>query len=1016
MNLNAFVSLVNAPNAADWAFIVLYYINLVAVILVTISFIPQGLFYLFFFLKRRHWKEATTQHQIAVIIAAHNEETVIANTVSTILTTQNYPKDKFRVYVIAHNCNDKTAELARAAGATVFELKDPDKSHACVAYPLKYGFQQILKTDPQAELFIRFDADNIPHPDYLKQMNNSFDAGAQIIRGYEAASNLKQNIWTEVCAIFYTKDSRVQNTFRQAVNTMAMTPGPGMSLSRKVVESMDGWDCMTQAEDAEFALKRLYDGYKITFNTDAIVYEDQPSSFGDTFNRLVRLGHSLNKLFFTDGWRMIVMFFRTGNVSYLDMLLQIGFNPISVICFVWFPLYYIAYAIVMLMQMAGVHVLSLAYFAQVAPDYIRPEFASGSFEQISFCGNYAMIQLGIMAAKVIAWMMLFCIFQSWICYFLDRKKLGMDWHLKGMWKGILLSPIFSFVYGICNCIGAVSHPTWKIAKRNPKMTHIDYPLPEKPKKIWYITLSPASQSRYDGRWWKKGSFSPRPSSPLTELWISLLAAFLVLTLFSMTVSFLYKGYLISNFLDSNFFQLTGKLILEGKVPYRDFFDHKGPFVFYIEALGYLISPKYGMYVLALINLTFIFFVFQRTTDCFSLGRFASMAGVFSLAMLIGWTYEGNTICEMTLSFVILPLYLYVRALKQGNDKDFLWANFINGLSLSFAVFTRATDCLVNAGFFLFFVVEMIRKKRPGFLFANAGLACLGAILLSIPPLAVSFAQGTLKLMFDASILANIHYVKGVVSPFRYYFMTCWIVLLPASLLLLRYLRKRGLDKEISLFLEITTAFFTCYFILVSNYAQYFLIAYPVIGLILALLAEDLQSRAFANPRLASRRKPILGGLTALACVINLITGLIPLVEYYTRPAEDRTFANYANYLKVKEALDKVPEDSRKNTFVFDSNPSFYLIGDFSCSCRYLSYQSWQSVFEPEIDTEIVRYVSSKEADYIVYDDYYSEIISAAAKTQREEVFKAVRTYYLKAYDNGYVSLYAKTPILQAKVA
>jgi hypothetical protein len=68
MNLNAFVSLVNAPNAADWAFIVLYYINLVAVILVTISFIPQGLSYLFFFLKRRHWKEATTQHQIAVII------------------------------------------------------------------------------------------------------------------------------------------------------------------------------------------------------------------------------------------------------------------------------------------------------------------------------------------------------------------------------------------------------------------------------------------------------------------------------------------------------------------------------------------------------------------------------------------------------------------------------------------------------------------------------------------------------------------------------------------------------------------------------------------------------------------------------------------------------------------------------------------------------------------------------------------------------------------------------------
>lgn len=401
-------------NTADWIFVVLYYVNLVAVGIVTVSFIPQLLFYLFFFLPRRHWKEAETQHHIAVIIAAHNEGEVIAKTVSHLLNDMNYPKDLYKVYVCAHNCSDNTAEIARKAGAIVYELKDPDHEHRQVAYPLRYGIQKVLENDKDAELFVRFDADNFAHPDYLKEMNKSFDGGARIIRGYEAASNLKQNLWTEECAIFYFKDSRVQNTFRQNVHGTSMTTGPGLSFSREIAIRMSGWDCMTKCEDAEFDWKRLFEGYKCYYNADAIVYEDQPSTLGDTYNRLVRLGHSLNKMFFTDGWRMLVAFFRTGNPMYLDMLLQISFNPVTFICFAWFPAYYIVYAILMLMQLSGVHVFTLNYFQMVAPDYLNPYQGLGEFAMLSGGGYTAMMELLLMAVKVIASMSIFCIFQSWI--------------------------------------------------------------------------------------------------------------------------------------------------------------------------------------------------------------------------------------------------------------------------------------------------------------------------------------------------------------------------------------------------------------------------------------------------------------------------------------------------------------------------------------------------------------------------------------------------------------------------
>ena len=520
-------------NAIDWIFIIAYYINFAAIVLVTLQFIPQGLFYLFFWLPRKHWKATTDYKRIAVIIAAHNEEEVIYKTVSYLKNQIDYPKDLYDVYVCAHNCSDNTAKEAARAGAKVYICNDSNKSHRFVAYPLKYMLSQMLKEEIPFDFIIRFDADNVPCKSFLKEMNNSIHAGAKIVRAYEGASNLKQNLWTRQCAIFYTKDSRVQNTFRQFFNATAMAPGPGLTMTREIVERMDGWDSMTAAEDAEFTWNRLFEGYKIYFNTDAIVYEDQPSTYLDTKKRMTRLGGSLNKLFFRDGFKMIKCFFKTGNPMYLDMLLQVGFNPISVICFTWFPLYYATYAILMLFGSFGLPVFSNDFFtfnlyslgnlttlAPTANIIFTNEtgyYASYLFSTHYFTGSMvgnefaiwasqqALISLLHMAWQVIIMLAAFCIFQSFIALELDHRKLGMTWKLEGMWSGILLSPLFSLVYGYCNVLGVLTRAKWIVAKRNEKEDIIILPLAERAnKKIHYFELSEKEIKKYDGtRWVKK---------------------------------------------------------------------------------------------------------------------------------------------------------------------------------------------------------------------------------------------------------------------------------------------------------------------------------------------------------------------------------------------------------------------------------------------------------------------------------------------------------------------------------
>ena len=59
-------------------------------------------------------------HKFMAIIPAHNEEAVVANLVES-LKKQNYNKELYDIYVIADNCTDNTAKVAKEAGAIVYE-------------------------------------------------------------------------------------------------------------------------------------------------------------------------------------------------------------------------------------------------------------------------------------------------------------------------------------------------------------------------------------------------------------------------------------------------------------------------------------------------------------------------------------------------------------------------------------------------------------------------------------------------------------------------------------------------------------------------------------------------------------------------------------------------------------------------------------------------------------------------------------------------------------------------------
>ena len=306
-------------------------INQIVIGIVSVAFTFQIIYLFLFFLKPEKYPAAKRKHKFAVIICAHDEGSVIGATVRN-LALQKYDKENYKVFVVADNCSDDTAEVARNAGAIVFERNEADSKKRGAAYALRFGIAKILEEYPEVEAFIRFDADNFPFPDYIDKMNDAFDSGITLARGYNHATNITQNIVSGVSGLWYIRDCRFNCHARSALRIGEMLVGGGMMFAASIMREQGGWKEMTFSEDAEFTCNQLFKKRKAHYVSDAVVYEDQPSTVGQLFKRNMRMGRGLLRLFFTHGLRCLWDFLITLRYSFLDMFLTLLFIPIAGLC------------------------------------------------------------------------------------------------------------------------------------------------------------------------------------------------------------------------------------------------------------------------------------------------------------------------------------------------------------------------------------------------------------------------------------------------------------------------------------------------------------------------------------------------------------------------------------------------------------------------------------------------------------------------------------------------------------
>ena len=240
--------------------------------------------------------EAKKNHRYAFFIAAHNEESVIANLVRSI-KAQDYPSELIDTFVVADACTDNTAEEARRAGAIVYERNDLARKGK--SWVLDYGFARILEEYPgKYEAFFVFDADNLLSPTYVTEMNKVFDQGYLVATSYRNSKNFDSSWISSAYALWFLREAKFLNNSRMLCGTGCAISGSGWMVSSRIIQGMNGWDFHTLTEDIQFSTFCAANGIRIAY-APAEFYDEQPIDLKSSWTQRMRWTQGFYQVFFS---------------------------------------------------------------------------------------------------------------------------------------------------------------------------------------------------------------------------------------------------------------------------------------------------------------------------------------------------------------------------------------------------------------------------------------------------------------------------------------------------------------------------------------------------------------------------------------------------------------------------------------------------------------------------------------------------------------------------------------------
>ena len=223
--------------------------------------------------------------RFAILIPAHNEEETIENLLHS-LSELIYPKELYRVHVVADNCTDRTAELVRATGwAHAHERFNQQQRGK--GYALNWLLQELEEQQLTYDAYVVIDADSVVEPQFLKAMALELSRGGRALQACNTVLNASDSPSAALRLIAMTLINHVRPLGRNGIGSTSTLTGNGMCLSRDVLQRHP-WQAFNMAEDYQYYLALVLAGERVRYVPEAVVRSEMPTTFAQMKTQDIR--------------------------------------------------------------------------------------------------------------------------------------------------------------------------------------------------------------------------------------------------------------------------------------------------------------------------------------------------------------------------------------------------------------------------------------------------------------------------------------------------------------------------------------------------------------------------------------------------------------------------------------------------------------------------------------------------------------------------------------------------------
>lgn len=454
------------------------------------------------------------------------------------------------------------------------------------------------------------------------------------------------------------------------------------------------------------------------------------------------------------------------------------------------------------------------------------------------------------------------------------------------------------------------------------------------------------------------------------------------------------------FTDSSVFLTIGRGITQGKLPYIDFFDHKGPLLYVINAIGYGLMGITGVWMieyLFLLVTSFLAFhivkkLLPRSSVCANL-----IITLMSLSYLSRVLEGGNFTEEYALLFMMSGLYIFTKVFRnnfRASTLDFV----LSGIAFGCTLLLRPNMFGIWVGFSLVFIHVGIQKKKVSLL-KEIGIFIGATLFCMVPFVWFLHLNGALLECLNQYLLFNSYYISeggsgkelliNILKNARIYLSDVTVAIPSLALVFLLYEKYKKSDN-LYYWAVFISWLFSIFMIAISNaaYGHYKMVFIPLYLPIFSGFYEEylMDSQKNETP-LAKNILLVVVGL--ILCIDNVLHVSYFIRTFYSMDNQDLEQLKY----NVESATDT--DDSM---VVIGNQCNIYLTIDRTPASKYI-YQFPVIRYNEEIRKEFELDILENNVNIVIYKEG-NDVLSYFS----EEFVDFLENHYTTVSDENYVVL------------